>query len=117
MSAPTPSPETLTKRDLIIRISEETGLIQQKAEDIVHKMLECIAEALSKGQKVELRNFGVFEIRIRKARIGRNPNSPEADVLIPQRFVVKFKAGKLLRSKVLKLQSQQSKNSGQAAHN
>jgi nucleoid DNA-binding protein len=117
MSAPTPPPETLTKRDLILRISEETGLVQQKAEDIVHRMLECIAEALSKGQKVELRNFGVFEIRIRKARIGRNPNSPEADVLIPQRSVVRFKAGKQLRSKVLKLQSPQVKTSGHAAQN
>jgi nucleoid DNA-binding protein len=108
---------TLTKRDLIIRISEETGLIQQQAQDIVQKMLDSIAEALAKGQKVELRNFGVFDIKIRKARIGRNPNAPEADVPIPQRSVVRFKAGKKLRSSVLRLQSPQGKASGQPAQN
>jgi len=106
---------TLTKRDLIIRISEETGMIQQQAQDIVQKMLNVIAEALSNGQKVELRNFGVFDIKVRKARIGRNPNSPEADVPIPQRSVVRFKAGKKLRSSVLKLQSAAARNAGRSA--
>ena len=94
---------TLTKRDLVIRISEETGLIQQQVLDVVQKTLDHIAEALARGDKVELRNFGVFEVKVRKARIGRNPNAPEADVPIPQRSVVKFKAGKEMRSEVLKV--------------
>jgi nucleoid DNA-binding protein len=94
---------TLTKRDLVIRISTETGQIQQHVLDIVQKTLDYIAEALAKGDKVELRNFGVFEVKIRKARIGRNPNSPATDVPIPQRSVVKFKAGKEMRAQVLKL--------------
>ncbi len=94
---------TLTKRDLVIRISEETGLIQQQVLEIVQKTLDYIAEALAKGDKVELRNFGVFEVKVRKARIGRNPNAPATDVPIPERSVVKFKPGKEMRAEVLKI--------------
>src|SRR5512142_2128604 len=94
---------TLTKRDLVVRISEETGLIQQQVLEIVQKTLDYIAEALAKGDKVELRNFGVFEVKVRKARIGRNPNAPATDVPIPERSVVKFKPGKEMRAEVLKI--------------
>ena len=94
---------TLTKRDLVVRISNETGLVQQQVLDVVQKTLDYIADALAKGDKVELRNFGVFEVKVRKARVGRNPNAPETDVPIPQRAVVKFKAGKEMRADVLKL--------------
>jgi nucleoid DNA-binding protein len=94
---------TLTKRDLVIRISNETGLIQQQVFDVVQKTLDYICEALAAGDKVELRNFGVFEIKVRKARVGRNPNKPETDVPIPARATVKFKAGKEMRAEVLKL--------------
>src|SRR5947208_995828 len=94
---------TLTKRDLVIRISNETGLIQQQVLDVLQKTLDYIAEALAKGYKVELRNFGVFEVKVRKARIGRNPNAPETDVPIPERAVVKFKPGKEMRADVLRL--------------
>src|SRR5216683_2734180 len=97
---------TLTKRDLVIRISEETGLIQQQVLVVVQKTLDYIAQALAKGDKVELRNFGVFEVKIRKARIGRNPNAPATDVPIPERCVVKFKPGKEMRAEVLKLAPQ-----------
>ena len=99
---------TLTKRDLVIRISEETGLKQQQVLDVIQKTLDRISDALAKGDKVELRNFGVFEVKVRKARIGRNPNAPEADVPIPERSVVKFKAGKEMRAEVLKLPTQSS---------
>jgi hypothetical protein len=54
-----------------------------------------------------LRNFGVFEVKVRKARVGRNPNAPETDVPIPQRAVVKFKPGKEMRETVLKLTPEQ----------
>src|SRR5438128_1307072 len=94
---------TLTKRDLVARISNESGLVQQQVLDVVQKTLDYIAEALSKGDKVELRNFGVFEVKIRRARVGRNPNSPELDVPIPERCVVKFKPGKEMRSEVIKI--------------
>ena len=94
---------TLTKRDLVIRISNETGLVQQQVLDVVQKTLDYIAEALAKGDKVELRNFGVFEVKMRKPRVGRNPNAPAVDIPIPQRAVVKFKMGKEMRADVLKL--------------
>jgi nucleoid DNA-binding protein len=94
---------TLTKRDLVVRISSETGLVQQRVFEVVQKTLDYIAEALAKGDKVELRNFAVFEVKIRKARVGRNPNAPAVDVPIPQRAIVKFKMGKEMRADVLKL--------------
>ena len=97
----------MTKRDLVVRISEETGMVQQNVLDIVQRTLDQIAEAVSKGTKVELRNFGVFEVKVRKARVGRNPNSPAADVPIPPRAVVKFKPGKEMREAVIKLTPQQ----------
>jgi nucleoid DNA-binding protein len=93
----------MTKRDLVVRTSEETGLVQQQVLDVVQRTLDHISEALAKGETVELRNFGVFEVRIRKARIGRNPNAPEKDVRIPPRAIVKFKPGKEMRDEVLKL--------------
>src|SRR6266850_7562744 len=93
----------MTKRDLVIRISNETSLVQQSVLEVVQKTLDYIAEAVAQGKKVELRNFGVFEVKVRKARIGRNPNAPENDVRIPPRAVVKFKPGKQLRMEVLKL--------------
>jgi nucleoid DNA-binding protein len=97
---------TLTKRDLVIRISEETGIIQTQVFDVVQKALDHMTESLAAGDKVELRNFGVFEVKIRKARVGRNPNKPETDVPIPARAMVKFKAGKEMRAEVLKLQAE-----------
>lgn len=97
----------MTKRDLVVRISEETGLVQQDVLAIVQKTLDYISEAVTQGRKVELRNFGVFEVKVRKARVGRNPNAPETDVPIPPRPVVKFKAGKEMREEVSKLTAPQ----------
>jgi nucleoid DNA-binding protein len=94
---------TLTKRDLVLRICEDTDLVQQQVFDIVQRTLDHIIKALAKGEKVELRNFGIFEVRVRKARMGRNPSAPGTDVPIPERCVVKFKAGREMRLEVGKL--------------
>ncbi|MFM2295843.1 MAG: hypothetical protein RLZZ350_2256 [Verrucomicrobiota bacterium] len=93
---------TLTKRDIVVRASNETGLTQQQVFSVVQKTFDQITEALAHGDGVELRNFGVFEVRVTKPRVGRNPNKPETDVPIPARCVVKFKAGKEMRELVLK---------------
>jgi DNA-binding protein HU-beta/integration host factor subunit alpha len=93
----------MTKRDLVVQISEETGLAQQQVIEVVQKTLDHICGALADGTTVELRNFGVFEVKVRKARVGRNPNQPATDVPIPKRAVVKFKPGKEMRESVLKL--------------
>ncbi|HON07978.1 MAG TPA: HU family DNA-binding protein [Verrucomicrobiota bacterium] len=103
----------MTKRDLVVRISKDTGLMQHQVFQVVQKTLNYITEALSKGEKVELRNFGIFEVKISKPRIGRNPNKPEKDVPIPQRAVVKFKPGKEMRDKVIKLSPQSLQKSSQ----
>ena len=76
---------------------------------IIQKTLDHIARAVAGHQKVELRKFGVFEVKVRKARVGRNPNKPNVDVPIPQRAVVKFKPGKDMREAVLRLTPRQSK--------
>jgi nucleoid DNA-binding protein len=99
----------MTKRDLVVLISEETGMVQQDVLEVVQKTLDHICDALADGRNVELRNFGVFEVKVRKARIGRNPNQPETDVPIPRRAVVKFKPGKEMREAVLKLSPQSNK--------
>ena len=93
----------MTKRDLVVRISNETGLIQQDVLAVVQRTLDYISEAVAQGETVELRNFGVFEVKVRKARVGRNPNKPEKDVRIPPRAVVKFKPGKEMKEAVIKL--------------
>lgn len=90
----------MTKRDLVMRIAEETNLIQSDVYSVIQKSLDYIVEALEKGETVEFRNFGVFEVRERKQRIGRNPNKPANVVTIPARKVVKFKPGKIMREKI-----------------
>ena len=92
----------MTKRDLVMRIAKETGLIQQDVFAVLQKTLDHIVESLAKGESVEFRNFGVFEVRIRKSRIGRNPNKPTHVVTIPTRKVVKFKMGRIMKSLVMK---------------
>lgn len=87
----------MTKRDLVVRIADETGLIQQDVFAVIQKALDYIVESLARGETVEFRNFGVFEIRQRKQRIGRNPNKPAQVVTIPSRKVVKFKPGKIMK--------------------
>lgn len=92
---------TLTKRELVVRISNETGLTQGDVFNVIQLTLDSITEALATGQGVELRKFGVFEVRLTKPRVGRNPNEPETNVPIPARATVKFKAGKTMRQRVL----------------
>ena len=91
-------PDNLTKRDIVLDIYQKTSYPQKEVKEVVQLTLDVIARALSSGQNVELRNFGVFQIQVRKARIGRNPHKPETDVIIPTRAVVKFKPGKELKA-------------------
>ncbi len=90
----------LTKRDIVLDIYEKTKFPQKEVRETVQLTLDAIAQALLEGRNVELRNFGVFEVQVRKSRIGRNPNKPETDVVIPERAVIKFKAGKELKAKL-----------------
>ncbi|MDA0989438.1 MAG: integration host factor subunit beta [Verrucomicrobia bacterium] len=91
----------MTKRELVVRISEETGIIQEDVYTVIQKTLDYITDALVNGDHIEFRDFGVFEVTRRKARIGRNPNKPKDVVDIPERKVVKFKPGKQMKARVL----------------
>jgi nucleoid DNA-binding protein len=90
-----------TKRDIVTRISAETDVSQVDVQKIVQRTLDVIVDALEAKRNVELRNFGVFELQVRKARVGRNPNRPETNVPIPSRAVVKFKPGKVMKDRIV----------------
>ena len=94
---------TLTKREIVLNISNETGLVQHEVFDVVQKTLDQIIEALARGENIELRNFGVFEVKLTKPRVGRNPNVPGSSFVIPARATVKFKSGKIMKQRVAQL--------------
>jgi nucleoid DNA-binding protein len=93
----------LTKKDIVQTVSTGSGVNHSDTAALVQGVLDCIVHALESGKTVELRNFGVFEIQIRKARVGRNPNKPQIAIQIPKQAVIKFKAGKTLRDKMKKI--------------
>ena len=94
---------TLTKREIVLNISNETGMVQHEVFDVVQKTLDQIIEALARGDSIELRNFGVFEVKLTKPRVGRNPNQPGSSFVIPARATVKFKSGKIMKQRVSQL--------------
>ena len=89
----------MTKAELVERVADEINLTKKQTETIVNILLNSITEALSQGDKVELRGFGSFRIRGRNPREGRNPKTGKA-VHIPAKRVPFFKAGKELREMV-----------------
>ena len=89
----------MTKAELVERVAEQINLTKKQTETIVNILLSSITEALSDGDKVELRGFGSFRIRERNPREGRNPKTGDA-VHIPAKRVPFFKAGKELREMV-----------------
>ena len=90
----------MTKRDFVVKIAQETGLTQNQVAAVVQKTLDYISDELASARNIELRNFGIFEVKVRKSRKGRNPNKPENEVVIPERVVVKFRPGKELKDRV-----------------
>jgi nucleoid DNA-binding protein len=92
----------MIKRDVIVSISKETGMIQEDVKVVVQKTLNMIVKSLQDGETVEFRNFGVFYLQTRKSRIGRNPRKPQETVVIPERKVVKFKPGKVMNETITK---------------
>ena len=93
----------MNKRELVARVSEETELTQAQVADVVAKIFDAIVERLSGDEVIELRNFGVFSVRHRRPRLGRNPSDPTQEISIPARSVVVFKPGKEMKELVLKL--------------
>ena len=91
----------MTKKDIIMKISGDTGLKQVEVKEVVQRTLDMIVDSLSRGKKVELRNFGIFKVKTRKGRIGRNPRTGDS-VSIPDKKVVSFKSGMKMKLDVEK---------------
>ncbi|MDI6794763.1 MAG: HU family DNA-binding protein [bacterium] len=89
----------MTKRDLVVQIAEQVGLTQSQVKRVVEGVLDGITGALAEGGKVELRDFGIFKVKARKGRMGRNPRSGE-EVPIEAKNVATFKPGKALKEAV-----------------
>lgn len=93
----------MTKKEIVKAISEELGLTQLKTKEIVQKTFDAIVETLVTDHRIELRNFGVFEVKKRAARKARNPRTG-GQVEVPAKFVVTFKPGKEMEERVRELE-------------
>jgi len=91
----------VTKKEIVRTISEEIGLTQLQTKEIVQKTFDAIVEALVAERRIELRNFGVFEVKRRKARMARNPRTGEK-VTVPERCTVTFRPGQVMKQRVEK---------------
>jgi nucleoid DNA-binding protein len=89
----------MTKKDIILRVADETNLKQIDVKKVVQKTFDFIIEALVRGEKIELRNFGVFKVKQRRSRTGRNPRTGQV-VPVPPRKVVVFKPGLEMKQKI-----------------
>ena len=90
---------TITKKDLVNRIAGRTGETKVVTKTIIQMFLDEIITELSRGNRLEFRDFGVFEVRTRRARLAQNPRTLEK-VDVPSKRVVKFKVGRVMREKV-----------------
>ena len=86
----------MTKKELVLTVAKETGVTQVEVKQVVQRMLYRIIESLKEGKTIELRNFGVFKVRTRAPRRGRNPKTGQ-EVPVPSKRVVVFKPGLLMR--------------------
>lgn len=89
----------MTKKDIVLRISEESDIKQIDVKVVVQKTFDIIVDALAQGKKIELRNFGVFKTKSRKGRMGRNPRTGQQVPVDPKRVAV-FKPGLVMKAKV-----------------
>jgi nucleoid DNA-binding protein len=94
-----PESSVVTKKEIVKTISDETGLNQQQIKTIVQKTFDAIVTTLVEEGRIELRNFGVFQVRPRAARKARNPRTGR-QVEVPEKFVVTFKPGKIMEQQV-----------------
>ena len=104
----------MTKKEIVKSISDELGLTQLKTKEIVQKTFDAIIETLVEDRRIELRNFGVFEVKMRAARKARNPRTG-GQVEVPAKFVVTFKPGKEMEAKVRELEEREAARSRAAA--
>lgn len=89
----------MTKRELVIRVANRLGMTQSEVAKVIEGTFETISQALAEGKRWELRDFGVFEVKTRASRIGRNPRTGD-QVPVPERKVVTFRPGKKMKEQV-----------------
>ena len=89
----------ITKKDIVLKIANETSIKQIDVKRVVQSTLDKITEFLAEGQTVELRNFGIFKIKSRRGRLGRNPRTGQ-EVPVPPKKVVVFKPGLIMKRDV-----------------
>ena len=94
-----PGPDTITKRDLVQRIADQTGQTKVLVRDVLQRFLDEVSIELIRGNRLEFRKFGVFEVRLRPGRIAQNPKTLQK-VVVPAKRVVKFKVGNVLKKRV-----------------
>lgn len=90
---------TITKKELIDRVADGTGYRRAQAKEIIQQFLDEIVNELGKNNRLEFRDFGVFETRIRKARRAQNPKTLEP-VDVPEKRTIKFKVGRLMKQRL-----------------
>jgi len=86
----------MTKRELVIRVANSLGMTQSDVSRIIENTFDTLAKSLAQGERWELRDFGVFEVKVRASRIGRNPRTGD-EVPVPERRVVTFRPGKQMK--------------------
>lgn len=90
---------TVTRADLSEALHDEVGLSRQECSGLVERMLDMIVETLERGETVKLSGFGVFQVRDKRARMGRNPKTGEPAAIVPRR-VISFRASQIMKAKV-----------------
>jgi nucleoid DNA-binding protein len=104
----------MTKKDIVRSISDRLEMTQQSTKEIVQKTFDAIIETLVAERRIELRNFGVFEVRRRAPRKARNPRTGEV-VDVKEKYVVSFKPGKVMEEKVAELATKKKGRKGRGA--
>jgi integration host factor subunit beta len=94
------SKKTVTKKQLVNSISQEKGIHPNDVRHVIQAFLDKMTDCLSSGERLEFRDFGVFEVVERKQKVGRNPKNADVPIVIPARNAVKFTPGKKMRSAI-----------------
>ncbi len=100
---------TRTKKQLITQIASKTNKHPNEVREILQHFLDSIIDSLAAGDRLEFRDFGVFEVVMRKQKIGRNPKNAHIAIVIPQRHAVKFTSGKKMKQIIEGLASSSAK--------
>jgi nucleoid DNA-binding protein len=91
---------TVTKKKLIMEISQKKGVHPNDVRNVIQAFLDSIIDSLADGDRLEFRDFGVFEVVQRKQKIGRNPKKPSVPIVIPSRSAVKFTPGRKMKEQI-----------------